>query len=142
MSLEYPLINGLRYDWSSIELRIRGRRRKGFTEVSYTTSREHGKPGGAGDRRAGRTRGQVSDEASVTMLAEDARKLLAELGQNFGTRPFDIVVSYSEGIRTHTDTIRGACIKSVGNAHQRGSDGLVIRLDLDPMEILIDGKRI
>jgi hypothetical protein len=142
MSLEHPLINGFRYDWSSIELRTKNKRRKGFTEVSYTTSREHGKVGGAGDRRVGRTRGQVSDEASITMNAEDARELISELGADFGTKPFDVVVSYSEGARTKTDTIRGACIKSVGNAHQRGSDGLVVKLDLDPMEILIDNRRI
>lgn len=141
--LAYPLINGFRYDFSCIELRMKNKRRRGFTDINYTTSREHGDVEADGEEKIGRTAGRVRDEASVTMLKAEADDLFAELGDGFGKKSFDIIASYSDDSRTHTDALRGCCIKSVGNAHQAGGSGpLVVQIGLNVMQILIDGKRI
>lgn len=141
--MQYPMINGFRYDFSCIELRMKNKRRRGFTDINYTTSREHGDVEADGEEKIGVTPGRVRDEASVTMLKEEADALIAENGDRFGTKPFDIVVSYSSDSGNHTDTLRGCRIKSVGNAHQAGGNGgLVVPIQLNVMQILINGKRI
>jgi len=143
MALDYPLVNGHRYSYASIELRMKGKRRRGFTAINYSTRREHGDVEADGDRKIGRTAGFVRNEASITMLKEEADELLRDLGDEYGKQSFDVIATYSAGVGTITDTVRGCSISSVGNAHQSGgTGGLVVELGLNVMEILLNGKRI
>lgn len=142
MAVDYPLINGFRYSFADVEIKMKNRRRRGVTEVNYTTSREHGDVSDNSDRKIGRTRGTVRNEASITMLKEEADAFIKELGPEFGTKSFDVPVTYSSGITTVTDLLRGCCISSVGNAHRNSADALVVQLQLNVMEIKLSGRSI
>jgi hypothetical protein len=138
--MDYPLINGLRLDYSCVEVNANGKTFTGVTEVNYTQKLEPGKVRGTSAQVNGRTRGQYDPDASITMLKEDAQELIAALGAGYMERPFDIVVHYSAAAgATLTDRIVGCRIKESGNAHKEGGDALSVKFALDVIAIIENG---
>lgn len=139
--MEQPLINGNRYDFSSIELQVQGRKFIGFTEISYSQELDRGYVYGAHSQPLGRTRGQLNMEASMTMLKEDYYELIAALGAGYMEVPFDISVTYADnGERTKNDQILGCTISGEENSHSAGNEGLAVSVTLSPMVIKTGGR--
>ena len=136
------VINGNTYDYSSIEINVRGRRYLGITEVSYSDSLEPGEKRGAHAQPLAFTRGEYSSEASVTMGKDDFYEMLADLGSGYMEVVLDTVsVTYAEeGQPTKSDEIVGARITSVEDGHSQGSDALTVSLELKPHFVRRDGK--
>ena len=149
----YPLINGQRASWCDIEFRIGGPRTIGIQGIDYAPSQDPQYVYGAGVEPIGRTRGQVKPEASLTLLKEEFDILIAALaaqgaplGLGFGEVPFDIVVNYRmDGIGTgqiHTDQVIGCRITKPAQSYSQGSEALAVKLDLNPMRVLLAGLPI
>ena len=149
----YPFINGNRSSWAEIEFRIQGVRNIGVQGLDYAPSQDPQYVYGAGVEPVGRTRGQVKPEASMTLLKEEFNLLidsLAKQGQSqglgYGEVTFDIQVSYRlDGLgngTTQADSILGCRITKPAQAVSQGSDGLSVKVDLNPMRVLIMGKGI
>lgn len=146
--LLYPIINGHRYSWASVEIKIGGTRFVGIKEVSYSQELEPGEVRGAHPQLIGRTRGTLKPEASLTLFEEEWNTLLETLGDGYYEKSFDVVVSYSESdpllgviAGTITDTIRGCRIKKVEKSRSEGNDGLEVKLDLSVLWIEFNGKQ-
>lgn len=136
----YPLVNGRRYSFASIEITANGKTYLGMKEVSYTDTCEPGEIRGTGQQLLGRTAGDYACEASMTPYREEADDLIESLGDGWMLKVFDVVVNYSEeGAPMKTDRIVGCRIKSSENNHSQGTDGLENPLELHPMYILRNG---
>lgn len=140
--MTYPLINGHRYSYASIELALNGRRFYGHKEISYSQDLEPGEVRGAHAQVLGRTKGELKAEASLTTYLEEWKEILDALGHGYMEKTFDITVSYAEeGRPTVTDKLRGCRIKRVEESHSQGTDGLTVKLDLHVLWIEYGGKR-
>jgi hypothetical protein len=140
MPISYPLINGVRYDFSSIEVHIAGRTVLGIKEISYSDNLEPGEVYGTHAQQLARTRGQYKAEGSMSLYREEADEFIRSLGEGFLEKVFDIAVYYAEGkMPLVTDTIRGCRIKKHDLSPSAGSDALQVKFDLHVMYILHNG---
>lgn len=140
--MEQPLINGHRYDFSSIELTVKGKKYTGFSEITYNQELDRSYVYGAHSQPVGRTRGQLNMEASISMFKEEYYELLAQLGSGYMEVPFDISVVYADnGSRTKNDRLLGCVINGEENSHSAGNENLTVSLTISPMIIAPDGKR-
>lgn len=132
----YPLINGVRYDFSSIEARIAGQLFLGFKEISYNETLEPGEVRGTSAQLLARTRGEYKAEGSVTLFKQEWAELLALLGNGYLEVVFPIVVHYADtAMPVITDNLVGVRLKGGDNAHSQGTDPLVVKSDLHIMYI-------
>jgi hypothetical protein len=143
MTVAYPLINGVRHSWASIEIRVAGNIVLGITEINYNDGLEPGVVRGAGARPIALTTGEASFDGDFTILLEEFNTLVSLLGPRWKTVAFDIVVSYSEedsGLTTIVDTIQGARITKTEAGNSSGStDGTTRKCTIKPMGLLWNG---
>lgn len=133
----YPDVNGITYDWSSIEISIAGVPTLGFKSIDYKSSLEPGeKRTNNSSRLVGRTRGMAKDEASFEMHKVEAQALINRLGPGYKEVAFNITISYGDtGQPTITDRIYGARIKSTANSPKEGNEPPTVKFDLSVMEV-------
>jgi hypothetical protein len=143
MSAPYPLVNGFRHAWSSIEIRAAGNIIKGVTEINYAPSLEPGIVYAAGAEPIGRTLGQSKYEGDMSILLEEFNDLVTALGDNWMTVSFDVIVSHDasgSGLSVIQDTLRGCRITEVENGSSATStDATVRKCTLSIMRILMNG---
>ncbi len=140
--MDFPLINGHRFSWASVALKVDGAEVVHVKEISYTHKLEAGMVRGTGAQVAGRTRGEYSAEGSMTLLREGWDELRIALGDGYLEKSFPIIVSYAEdGQAVVTDELVGARITSVENSPSQGSDGLEVSLELSLLYVLENGKK-
>ncbi len=142
---DYPLINGLKWDWSSAEISINAgdggsQTFIGIKELTWSESLEPGIVRGTSAQKLARTRGEHDAEASLVMWTEDALEFLNALGDGYGEVSFDITASYSgPGTPTKTVRLEGCRITNKEGGGSQGTDPLEVSLDLDVLKILEDG---
>lgn len=141
MTISYPTINGNRFSFASIELDVRGRIFKGFSDITYSQDLEPGEVRGTGPQLLGRTRGDLKAEGSLGIYIEEDAELIAAIGHGFLEAVFPIVCTFAEeGMTPITDTIVGARFKNGARSFQKGTDGLTIKRDFTALYILENGK--
>jgi len=145
------LINGHRFDFSSIKLTVLTPAPQFFTQVTainYEYSRDIGILRGIGSKKLGRTRGQFDASGSLTMYVEEWNRLKRALalsplplGGGFMEKSFNITVAYAEAPPAigSLDTLEGCTITRVGRGFSQGADALMVDLDFDIMDI-VDGE--
>jgi hypothetical protein len=153
MALGFPIINGNRFDFSSVELKINGKRYIGVKELSYKHSLEEGEVRGTAPQVLGRTRGLYKAEGSITLFREEFDDLSSDLqvlAVGLFEANFLITAIYSElppnGVPsgmvgdTQTDELIGSRFKSAEMKGSGGSsDPLVVQLDLSILYIKQNG---
>lgn len=147
MSVQYPLINGVRHSWSSIEIKVRNQVIMGITKIDYSDKLTGAAVRGAGPRIIGWTRGIQENSGSFTILLEEFNTLiqaLALINPAWKEVFFDIVVSYEEsrtGLSTIVDTLRGCRIDEVkvGTTEASSTDPTTRDLTLLVTSILWNG---
>ncbi len=97
MSLDAnPLVNGKRYSFASIELRLLNKRYFGVKEINYKDKLEPGEMRGTSPLKLGRTRGKYTADGSITMGLREHDDFIHGLniaGQNAG---YDAAVGVME----------------------------------------------
>lgn len=148
MSIQYPLTNGFRHAWSSIEIRLAGDITLGCTEINYSVKTDRGYVRGAGALPLGQTLGNFTFEADLSILESEFDQVMQLLGEQAMTQFWDIVVSYDAGIglidasplAVIQDTIVQATITEISGSQSSGSsDAIVRKLTLMPSGILWNG---
>lgn len=149
--IPYPLINGVRHDWSSIELHVAGQIVIGRKSINYSRVRTRAMAEGASPDPIGKTRGRNAYKADLelylaefnqiqALLSEQAAALGGENGAGYGDVFFDVVVMYSSrGFDQITDTIKGCTLDSTDVAHGISPDALSRKFELNPLKILFNG---
>ncbi len=140
------LINGHRYDFSSIEANAGPLSFTNFQAVSYTDKLDPGSQRGQSSKKLGRTRGEYDADGSVTLLKEDTQTLISQLallGQGgYMEAVWDLNITYSGGLLDllpQADMLIGCRIIEIGDDHSVGNDVLVNVISLDLMELTRGG---
>ena len=141
----YPLINGHRFDYSSVVFKVGGFRYGGVRSINYKHSVEPGKLRGNRAQVIGATRGEYNAEGSVEIYKQEYQELINQLslkGRGFFEQFFETTVSYSEAPESPviTDILRGVRLTSSDHSLSEGSDGIVVKCDLLVMYIIEGGK--
>jgi len=139
--LQFPLVNGNRYAWSSVRIQANGQRYVGVKGVNYSQEVAPGEVYGTHAQKIGRTRGEVKPEASIELYKEEFDALINDLGDGFYEVEFEVVVSFDESGRVITDQIHSCRIKKPDSGHSQGPDALTVKVDLDVMWIEYSGKK-
>jgi hypothetical protein len=141
-----PLINGLRYDYSSAKFMFNGKRYSGIKSLSYKHSVDPGKVRGTRSQVIGTTRGEYNAEGSFEMYKAEYLDFIKDLtvGNTKGYLEsfFDFTAVYEEmpSSRLVNDVGRGCRLTSAENSHSEGSDGLFVRCDILIMYLIEDGN--
>ena len=142
MPITYPLVNGTKFDWASVEIELgEAGIFVGVKELSYSDSLEPGIVRGTGAEKLARTIGEYDAEGSMIMYTADRAAFLAALTNNGATgtmdTTFDITVTYSvaQGDGTQTDRLIGCRITNKEGGGSQGTDALEAPFDLDIMRI-------
>ncbi len=140
------LINGHRYDFSSIETNVGPLSFTSFTSISYSDTLEPGIQRGQSSKKLGRTRGEYNATGSITMLKQDVPQLLAALAATaaggYMEAVWDLTATYSASgtdITPAVDVLRGIRLTELSDDHSVGTDALMQELTLDIMEISRNG---
>ena len=138
---DYPLVNGQKVSFASIEIKIGTLLLTGFTDLSYSQTLEPGIFRGTRPEKLARTIGEHNIEGSFTLVKDESLDLIASLGNGYMQTPFDITNTYSEINSTTlmTDVLTGCRITSEEDSHSQGTDALVVACDLDIMKMTRNG---
>lgn len=153
MPIGYPLVNGNRFDASSIELQINGKRYIGVTECDYEQTLDPGEVRGLSPQILGLTRGVQKCSGRIVLLREEFDDLtvdLQTLAVGILEANFTITVTYSEvppvaipsGVvgTTSTDTIVGVRITGTRHKFSAGSsDPIGVEMPFMARYILVNG---
>lgn len=119
MSLAYPLLNGVRHSWASVEIRVANKIILGCTKIDYSGKLEGQPVRGAGSRIIGWTTGIQENTGALTILLDEFTTLVRELqliNRAWQLAMFDIIATYDEsssGLQTIVDTIEGVRVSEV-----------------------------
>jgi len=109
---DYPLIDGHKHDFSSVEIQIGTGQDSpqiytAITEISYNQSLTPGVLHGTAGQPLAFTQGKLeAGEGSFSMPLEDAHELITSLGDGYKTKAFSITCSYAaDGSPTITDKL-------------------------------------
>lgn len=142
--VSYPMVNGKRHSWASVELRVNSDIILGITEIDYKASLDPGEVRGAGSAPIAFTMGNSSFEGSFSILLEEFNALVSKLGAGWMGNAIEIIVSYDEsgsGLTTIVDTIQGVRMTSVENSLSASStDPTVRKLPFKALNILYNGQ--
>jgi hypothetical protein len=143
---DFVLVNGVRHDHSSLDIKLDGQSVVGVKSIDYSDSLDPGKVYGTAAQKLAHTRGQYDAEASVELWRYEADAFAARLvqrspGVGLYEIVWDIVVNIlpEGGGSIVTDTIRGCRIKKPQRTSSQGNEGLAIKLDLAPMYVMWNG---
>lgn len=144
-AVQYPLINGVRHDWSSIEFAIQLPTGTAVTvvgakSINYKFEKKGTHVYGTGPKPIGITRGVFTPDGDVEIYLDEYASLVDQLGPGFADQPLTIKVSYSEQERTYLDTLIGVRIAGVEASQSQGADPLTRKLPLTMLDILYNGK--
>ena len=148
-ALQYPLVNGVRHSWASIEVKIVGQIFYA-TAVNYSRKRNRTIVRENHPDPVGKTKGSNDYSADIEMLLAEYNALQAALiaaantqGLNggYGDVFFQVVVNYSEnGLDTITDNILGCTMDSTEASNAEGTDPSKRKFEMSPLKILFNGQ--
>lgn len=135
----YPLINGVFYDRSSVELKIGGAKYTAVKAIDYDESLEPEAEYGTSPDVIGATRGKRQASGSVELYLPEFQRLLNKLGAGFYETIFQITVSYDEpALGTIVDQLVNCRIKKP-SASMPDTGALTRKVDLFIFKVLWNG---
>lgn len=145
-ALPYPLIQGSRYDHSSLDVKLAGNSYLGVKSLDWNDALEPGKGYGTGAQKLFRTRGQYDASGSLELwTAESVNFEQSQIAANSGVGfyeivfPIDITYVAEGGLAPMTTNLIGVRIKKRSESSSAGSEPLSTKYDLDIMYIIRNG---
>jgi len=140
-TIPYPLVNGTRHSFSSIELKLNGNIFIGFKSINYSRTRSRSMVYGNSPDPIGKTQGTNEYSADVELYLAEWNQFMESIGPGYGDTFFQVLVTYSaNGFDTIQDTINGCTIDGLEVSQSQGTDPLVRKFDMSPLKILFNGK--
>lgn len=143
--ISYPLINGFRHQFSSVELKFQvegGQKVQVFMKsLNYSRKRNRGLVRGNHPDPLAKTRGENEYSGDCELFLAEWLLLKRTLGVGYGDVFFTVMVTYGEnGFDTFTDQIQGCTMDGLEASMSQGSDPLVRKFDLAPLKIIFDDE--
>lgn len=142
----YPLVNGVRHSFASIELKLFGFTYIGFKAINYKRDRSRVEVYGSHPDPIGKTRGTNKYTADAELYLAEWNQFQAQMQADFGGASgygdeMGIVqVTYNEsGFDVIQDTLYGCTIDSTEVSQGQNADPLVRKVNLAPLKILFNG---
>jgi hypothetical protein len=142
----YPLTNGARHSFVSIELKLFGLIYIGFKSINYARKRNRTMVYGNHPDPIGKTRGtnDYSCDAEVYLAEWNQFQAQAQAAKGgdvgYGDQLGTILVTYNaNGFDVIQDTILGCSIDTTDVSQSQGNDPLVRKIDFAPLKILYNG---
>lgn len=148
MPLAVPIVNGRRYDHTSIELAVNGLPIIGRSpkSVAYRESKKIGIVRGFASLPLGTTRGDYEGSGSLEIPKEEFDLFLLGITQGgvngYLDAKFELSVSYADFLAPlQTDHLNGCQITDIDETHGGGGgDGLTVKCDMFIQAIIRNGK--
>jgi hypothetical protein len=138
--LQFPMISGLRHDWSSVELKANSQIFMGVKSLDYEWTREVAMVRGFSPDPLGQTRGTNTFGCSIEVYLAEWNLFLSQLGTGFGDVFFSIQASFAEnGFDQITDQILGTRLIGIAASMSQGSDPLTRKMKFQPTKIKYQG---
>lgn len=138
--IQYPLINGVRHSFASIELKLNSQIFIGFKSINYTRTRSRSKVRGNSPDPLGKTMGENDYTADCEVYIAEWNLFQELLGPGYGDVFFPVLVTYSaNGFDTIQDVINGCTMDSTEASNSQGPDPTIRKFDLAPLKILYNG---
>ena len=124
--------------WNNITVVLFGRELEGFDSVKYSDKEEVAVVHGAGKYPVGKSRGNYTAEAEISLYFEESTALLRSLpaGSRLQDIPdFDLIVVYEYQGSIYTDIIRNCTFTANGREAKNGEGKMVMVYPLVPSHI-------
>lgn len=138
--LAYPLINGLRHDWSSVEAKLNGQIFVGIRSINYSISIDAAYVRGTSPDPFAQTRGTNDYTCDCEVYLAEWNQFISQLGDGWSDQFFNIQVSYAEeSLDQITDLISGCRLVGVEVSQSQSADPLMRKLTFKPLKIYYQG---
>lgn len=132
-------INGKKYSWEDISVVLPIGEAIGIDSIEYSDGQEVEATYGKGSGAIGYGVGNYSAEGKMTLLKEEADKLIAYAQKNGGSlyrlKPFPIVASYANDDQpTATDELKSCKIKKVSDSRKQGDKKTTTDIEFDILD--------
>ncbi len=138
--LAFPLLNGVRHQFSSIELKFQfdGKKVQVFCKsLNYSRKRTRGLVRLNHPDPIAKTRGENEYAADVELPLAEWQLLKSTLGPGYGDVFFTMLVTYGEnGFETVTDQILGCTMDTTEATGSQGSDPLMRKFEMNPLKVI------
>ena len=142
--IPYPLVNGVRHSFTSIELNLAGLIFRGFKSINYSRNRSRAMPYGNSPDPLGKTRGKNEYKADCELYLAEwhvFQQTLISLGSGYGDQPFFVLVTYGENwFDTIQDQLLGCTLDTTDASNSEGTDPTVRKSELNPIKVLFNGQ--
>ena len=120
------MVNGLLYDWESVEIQLPNGIAIGITNIDYDDERPIEERYGKGSVPTGYGRKNYKASAKMELDLDEAERLATALGvEIYKAAPFPIVVSYGgDGMPTVTDVLPSCKITKISSGAKQGDDNV------------------
>ncbi len=137
--IQYPQINGHRFSFDSLEIRVNGIWFVGIKSLNYKPTLKAGLVRGTNPRPIGRTAGEAEFTWDMEILRLEFELLKTSLGcppLGFGETSFPIVATFQElGSPVITDVVQDCRIEEADLSNASGSDASTVKLSGTAMGI-------
>lgn len=132
-----PIINGHYYSFASLEVKIADVFVIALKSINYGSSLTPGKVRGSDPEVVGRTPGVLEHTCDFEVYRHQWEVLRDTLGQSYGRKVFDVIVTYAEAddVGVTTDRITGCRIVRADFANADGTEATVVKVTCDPTDI-------
>lgn len=138
--IAYPLINGVRHSFASVELKLNGQIFIGFKSINYSRTRSRSLVRGNSPDPLGKTLGENEYSCDAEIYLAEWNLFQSLLGAGYGDVFFQVLATYSaNGFDTIQDVINGCTVDSTEASQSQGPDALVRKFDMKPLKILFNG---
>lgn len=140
--IAYPIVNGVRASFPSVELKLNGQIFIGFKSINYSRTRNRTMVYGNNVDPIGKTRGKNEYKADCELYIAEFHQFLIDTlgGAGYGDVIFNISVTISEpGFDTIADQIIGCTLDSTDASNAEGADPLVRKFELNPIKVIYGG---
>jgi hypothetical protein len=159
--ITFPLINGVRHAWASIEINVAGQIIMGIKSINYSRTRTRVIGYGTSQDPLFKTRGKNEYKCDFEMFLAEFNFLQqillgqanggvaavntggaapAQTAAGYGDVFFSILVTYSEsGLDTIQDRIEGNTLDTTDASNSEGADPTVRKVETNPLKIYFNG---
>ena len=145
--IPYPMVQGVRHDHSSLDIKLNGISTIGIKSIDWSDSLEPGKVYGTSAQKYGETRGVQDATGSLELWLAEAQAFEQQLVEAYPgvglflvRFPIDIIVVSEGGLDPWVVHLHGARIKNRSfSSSSGGSDGLAKKYDLSLLYVIDNG---
>lgn len=138
--IPYPIVNGARASFASVELNMNGQIFVGFKSITYKRHRSRVKVYGNNPDPIGKTTGFNEYTAEAEVYLAEYNYFQVTMGPGYGDVFFNVFVTYTtNGFDTIQDTLISCTMDEVDSNAAQSPDPLVRKIAFNPNKILFNG---